>query len=184
MAAHDEDFLVAAAVAAKALQTARQALARAPVPGQKGDPGEPGPAGKDGTDGRDGVDGRDGRDGETGPQGDAGPPGADGRDGAPGEPGPQGEPGPAGADGRDGVDGLDGRDGAPGRRGIDGRDGRDAITLAPARVTFERGEDKRTSRMLVLPLSGGQGLEVLPVRDAQSGLMVAADIGLFDLAAA
>lgn len=58
------------------------------------------------------------------------------------------------------------------------------MTLAPARVTFERGDDKRTRRMLVLPLAGGQGLEVLPVRDARSGLMVAADIGIYMPAAA
>jgi hypothetical protein len=184
MARDDTPELLAAALAAKALQTAREALARAPVPGPQGERGEPGQPGRDGADGKDGADGRDGKDGEQGPPGRDGADGApsrDGRDGADGERGPQGEQGPPG---RDGIDGLDGRDGAPGRRGVDGRDGRDAMTLAPARVTFERDERQRTRRMLVLPLAGTQGLEVLPVRDARTGLMVAADIGLYLPAAA
>lgn len=171
--------LIAAALATEALDKAEEALARALVPGPKGEDGKDGQPGRDGADGKDGADGRDGRDGQDGAPGRDGidgKDGRDGRDGADGEPGPQGEPGPAG---RDGIDGLDGRDGAPGRRGADGRDGRDAMTLAPARVTFERDERQRTRRMLVLPLAGTQGLEILPVRDARTGLMVAADIGLF-----
>ena len=179
MAARDDtDALLAAALAAKALQTARQALDRSPVPGPKGDKGEHGQNGKDGEPGPRGADGRDGRDGADGAPGKDGADGKDGRDGrdgVDGERGPQGEPGPRGADG---VDGLDGRDGAPGRRGADGRDGRDAVTLAPARATFERDDQRRTTRLLVLPLAGVNGIEVLPVRDA-SGLMVAADIGLY-----
>lgn len=180
MAARDDtDALLAAALAAKALQTARQALLRAPVPGPKGDEGPEGSPGRDGAAGPPGDDGADGRDGAEGQPGKDGTPGQIGRNGADGAPGEPGEAGPQGEPGRDGVDALEGRDGKDGRRGIDGKDGRDAMTLAPARVTFERDARQRTSRMLVLPVGGGIGLEVMPVRDERSGLMVAADIAVF-----
>lgn len=182
MAAHDDDFLVAAAVAAKALQTARFALARAPVPGPAGEPGPPGeagPPGRDGVDGEPGPAGPAGAPGEPGPQGEPGPPGpagAAGRDGA------DGEIGPAGPEGPRGLPGLDGERGEPGPRGPagrDGADGRDAVPLAPARVTFERDDRMRTARMLVMPVSGGPGLQVLPVRD-RAGFMVAADVSVYE----
>ena len=77
------DALIATALAAQAIKTARQALARAPVPGPDGRPGK---------DGQAGVDGKDGTDGK------AGPAGADGRDGIDGDRGPRGERGQAGRD--------------------------------------------------------------------------------------
>jgi hypothetical protein len=206
MAARDDtDFLVAAAVAAKALQTARDALARAPVPGPKGNPGTRGEPGKPGNPGRDGKDGEDADPADIAAalrsdaafveslRGERGPKGEDGRsvdaeqvaallrqddefaEQLKGERGERGEPGLRGPPGDDGK----GDRGEPGPRGRDGNDGRDAAVVAPARVTFERDSQRRTARMLVLPLSGGTGFEILPVRDLQSGLMVSADIGIF-----
>jgi len=178
MAAHDDDFLAAAAVAAKALRTAREALARAPVPGPHGEQGPQGEPGPQGPQGEPGQDGQPGADGAVGPRGDAGPAGPRGErgyQGPAGETGPQGEPGPTGLAG---ADGEPGQIGPAGPRGIDGRDGRDALVLVPARATFERDAAQRTTRLTLVPATGGAGLEVRPVRDP-AGLMVAADVSIY-----
>lgn len=91
---------VVAAVAAKALIEARQAIERAKSAETRAMmPGPRGFAGKDGEDGKDGASGKDGKDGK------------DGRDGIDGKDGERGEAGPAGKDGKDGKPGKDGEKG-------------------------------------------------------------------------
>jgi hypothetical protein len=57
------------------------------------------------------------------------------------------------------------------------------MTLAPARVTVERDRvTLLTSRMLLLPTDGRDGLQLTPVRDT-TGLLVAADVEFYRQAA-
>jgi hypothetical protein len=83
---------------------------------------------------------------------------------------------------------LEGPQGPIGPRGRDGRDGangRNAVTLAPGRATFERAPGSlATNKLVVVPAAGGSRLEITPVRDQATGLMVAADIELILDAAA
>jgi hypothetical protein len=59
------------------------------------------------------------------------------------------------------------------------------VTLAPARATFERDAGSiATKKLVVVPSAGGSRLEITPVRDQATGLMVAADIELILDAAA
>jgi hypothetical protein len=68
-------------------------------------------------------------------------------------------------------------------RGFPGRDGVDAMTLVPARARFERDPvTSLTSRVLVIPADGGDGLQLIPVRD-DAGLLVDADVGIYRRAA-
>ena len=121
----ETDLLLAAALANKALQEAREAVRLALVPGRAG---------------------KDGEDGEPGPKGDRGPKGDDG------EPGPQGE---------------------------QGEPGRDARTLVPARAVFERNVvTGLTSRIIVTPNEGGDGLQAVPVR-AEDGTILTVDVSIY-----
>ena len=55
------------------------------------------------------------------------------------------------------------------------------MTLAPARATFERDAQMRTTRLIGVPAAGGIGLQAVPVHEG--GVMVAADISLYRIAA-
>jgi hypothetical protein len=179
----DTEALIAQALAAKALEVARDALRRNMVAGPKGDrgpKGEQGPRGEPGADGKDGQPGADGAAGPQGPQGEAGERGPQGYQGHPGE---DGEQGPQGPPGEQGEPGPPGEVGPAGPRGRDGADGRDAILRSPARVEFERDERTRlTLRLIITPEGGGDGLQAVPVRGAD-GLMTAADITPYRAAA-
>ncbi len=121
---NNTDALLAAALAAKAIKKAQQALDRAQVPGPQGPQGECGPAGEDGRDGRDGNDGATGPVGLQGPRGERGEVGPQGPQGLPGERGEdgrQGERGPVGPQGDTGERGEQGPQGVPGAAGLDGK---------------------------------------------------------------
>ena len=174
----ETNALLAAALAAKAIRKAQDALDRAPVPGPQGSRGERGPAGRDGVAGPAGEQGEQGEVGPAGPQGERGPAGPIGERGPHGQPGKQGERGeigPAGPQGPPGIDGERGATGPMGDRGRAGSDGRDAVTLLPARAVFTRDAANRTSRLVIMSVVGGHEFQIIPVR-GNDGLMIAADI--------
>ena len=57
-----------------------------------------------------------------------------------------------------------------------------AATLLPARAEFTRGPDGRTTRLVVMPVDGRDGLQIDPIRHPVSGQMQAADITIISAA--
>ena len=169
------DALIATALAAQAIKTARQALARAPVPGPVGPRGGQGPQGNTGPAGADGGTGAAGPQGGTGPAGLQGP---QGDRGATGAVGPQGLAGEIGERGLAGADGRDGIDGEPGPRGERGQAGHDTSQLPRAEwsATFTRDGTARTERItLTSPAADRRPRQITPICD-DTGLVTAAQI--------